>query len=48
MSSLPYLVEGENVEAVVFAGAVPVLADGAEMGAEGFVEGLAGAGRACP
>ena len=37
-------VEGENVEAVVFAGVVPVLASGAEAGAEGFVEGLAGAG----
>jgi hypothetical protein len=34
----------EDVEAVVFAGALPVFAGGAEAGAEGFVEGLAGAG----
>lgn len=36
--------EVENVEAEVFAGIVPVLASGAEAGAEGLVEGLAGAG----
>src|SRR5713226_7749353 len=36
--------ERENVEAIVFAGAVPILIGGAELGAEGFVEGLAGAG----
>ena len=34
----------EDVEAIVFAGALPVFAGGAEAGAEGFVEGLAGAG----
>ena len=34
----------EDVEAKIFAGIVPVLASGAEAGAEGLVKGLAGAG----
>ena len=37
-------VQMEDVEAKVFAGIVPVLARGAETGAEGLVEGLASAG----